>query len=95
MSPWRRIRRWVACNLMRLGSAVLSRLVSSPEAFYNGMEEHLYADSYTELRKRNSTERQAWCEDRRPLLWSTLGTERTELMLARLERRIAWERGQD
>jgi hypothetical protein len=91
MSLWRRIRRYVAVTIMGWVAGVLSCLVPNEEVFYEGMENELYDDTYTKLRKRDREYRQRWMEHRRPLLWKALGAERTEQMLSRIERRIEWE----
>jgi hypothetical protein len=61
------------------------------EAFLNGMEERIYADVYAELCDKDQGKRIRLMNRRRDLVLDFLGPERTDRLLARLERRIQWE----
>jgi hypothetical protein len=61
------------------------------EGFLNGLEDRIYADVYAELCDKDQVRRTLLMKRRRDLVLDFLGAERTDKLLARLERRIQWE----
>jgi hypothetical protein len=87
--------RWVLRPLY-LRLFVCLRLISdwwdgTDVPFLEGMENRVYADAYRSLRGKSFAARMRWMDRHRDLLHDTLGVERAERMLSRLERRIQWE----